>query len=137
VSDLAQFTAKVNRLERDLTDETMLNSVGMKGKQIGTSAITSAIGDTSLSNWRRGRPIDMKSRFDVKGSAVVIGPNRRGQGPTRVLNDGRKAGVSRKGRPVSSSKGRGTWDKAQDEMERELPKVANQHAVKVIRKHFG
>jgi hypothetical protein len=137
MSDLDAFVRKVNKLEKDLTDDALLNAVGMKGKQIGTSAISSEIGDTSLSNWRRGRPIDMKSRFDIKGDAVVIGPNKRGRGPVRVLNEGRKAGTSRKGRPVSSSQGKGTWNRAQDEMERELPKVANRHAVKVIRKHFG
>jgi hypothetical protein len=137
MSDLDAFVRKVNKLEKDLTDDAMLNAVGMKGKQIGTSAISSEIGDTSLSNWRRGKPVDMKSRFDIKGDSVVIGPNKRGRGPVRVLNEGRKAGTSRKGRPVSSSQGKGTWNRAQAEMERELPKTANQHAVKVIRKHFG
>ncbi len=137
MSDLDAFVRKVNRLEKDLTDEAMLKAVGLKGKQIGTSAISSELGDTSLSNWRRGKPVDMKSRFDIKGDSVVIGPNKRGRGPVRVLNEGRKAGTSRKGRPVSSSRGKGTWNRAQDEMERELPKTANRHAVKVIRKHFG
>ena len=81
--------------------------------------------------------MDLKSRFDIVGDAVVIGPNKRGRGPVRVLNEGRKAGTSRKGRPVSSSRGKGTWNKAQDEMERELPKVARDHTVKVLRKTFG
>lgn len=137
MSDLDAFARKVNRLEKDLTDEAMLKSVGLKGKQIGTAAISGEIGDTSLSNWRRGRPVDMKSRFDIKGDAVVIGPNKRGRGPVRVLNEGRKAGTSRKGRPVSASSGKGTWNRAQDEMARELPKVAQRHAVKVIRRTFS
>jgi hypothetical protein len=55
----------------------------------------------------------------------------------KVLNDGRKAGTSRKGRPVSASRGKGSWDRASSEMERELPDVAKRHTSKVLRKHFG
>lgn len=132
------FVVKLGKLKRDMTDETLLKAVGMEGKRLGSAAVQRDIGDLSMSNWRRGRPVNLASRFDIKGdSAVEIGPNKRGRGPVRVLTDGRKAGTSRKGRPVSASRGRGTWDRARDDMERELPKVARQNTVKVLRKHFG
>ena len=136
---LAGLARKVQRIEKELTDESLMRSVGMKGKQIGNQAIQSdAGGDLGLSNWRRGRPINMGVRFDnVNPSTLEIGPRPRGRGPVRVLNEGRKPGVSRRGRPVSASRGKGTWDRASAEMDRELPRVAEKHTSKVLRKHFG
>ena len=135
--DLSAFVAKVERTAKELTDERLLMAVGMAGKRIGTDAVKSDIGDLSMSNWRRGRPVQLGSRFDVKGdNAVEIGPGKRARGPVRVLTEGRKAGASRKGRPVSSSRGKGTWTAAQTEMERELPKVAHDHVTKVLRRNF-
>lgn len=131
------FARKVDKISRELTDESMLRSVGMAGKRIGTEAVTRDIGDLSMSNWRRGRPINLGARFDVLGdNSVEVSPRRGGRGPMRVLNDGRKPGVSRRGRPVSGSRGKGTWSDATQAMERELPKVAHQHVTKVLRRHF-
>lgn len=138
MSDLDRFAAKLVRLEKDLTDKALLQAVGLEGKRLGSAAVQRDIGDLSLSNWRRNRPINLASRFDVRGdSGVEIGPNKRGRGPVRVLTDGRKAGTSRKGRPVSASTGKGTWDRARGDMEQALPKVAQRHTVQVLRKHFG
>ena len=136
---LAGLARKVKRLEKELSDESLMKSVGVKGKQIGNDAVkASAGGDLSLSNWRRGRPVNMGVRFDTVGAQTLeIGPNKRGRGPVRVLTDGRKVGVSRRGRPVSASRGKGTWDRASAEMERELPRVAEKHTTKVLRRHFG
>ena len=136
---LAGLARKVQRIEKELSDESLMRAVGMKGKQIGNSAIQSAAGgDLALSNWRRGRPLNLAVRFDnVNPSTLEIGPRPRARGPVRVLTDGRKAGTSRRGRPVSSSRGKGTWDKASAEMDRELPDVARKHTSKVLRKHFG
>lgn len=116
-----------------------MRAVGVKGKQIGNQAIQAAAGgDLSLSNWRRGRPVNLGVRFDtVSAQTLEIGPRPRGRGPVRVLTEGRKAGVSKRGRPVSASRGKGTWDRASAEMERELPDVARKHTSKVLRKHFG
>ena len=136
---LAGFARKVQRIEKELSDESLMRAVGVKGKQIGNQAIQSAAGgDLGLSNWRRGRPINLGVRFDnVNPSTLEIGPRPRGRGPVRVLNEGRKPGVSRRGRPVSASRGKGTWDRASAEMDRELPRVAEKHTSKVLRKHFG
>ena len=136
---LAGLARKVKRIEVELSDESLMRAVGMKGKQIGNANIQSdAGGDLSLSNWRRGRPINMGVRFDnVNPSLLEIGPRPRARGVAKVLSEGRKPGVSRRGRPVSGSRGKGTWGKATSEMERELPDVARKHTSKVLRKHFG
>ncbi len=136
---LAGLARKVQRIEKELSDESLFRAVGMKGKQIGNTNIQAdAGGDLALSNWRRGQPINMGVRFDQKNqSTLEIGPRPRARGVTKVLNEGRKAGVSRRGRPVSASAGKGSWDKASAEMERELPDVARKHTQRVLRKHFS
>ena len=136
---LAGLARKVQRIEKELSDESLMRAVGLKGKQIGNSAIQSgAGGDLALSNWRRGRPINLGVRFDnVNPSTLEIAPRPRARGAVKVLNEGRKAGTSRRGRPVSASRGKGSWTKASTEMERELPDVARKHTSKVLRKHFS
>ena len=142
MSDLARFAVKLDRVAKDLTSDKLLQSVGMEGKKIATAALRSDIGDTSMSNWRRGKPANLTPRFDVTSdSAVEITPPKRGKGPWRVLEEGRKAGMSRgtkKRAPcrVSASRGKGTWSSATETMERDLVKVAERHTTAVLRKHF-
>ena len=135
----ASLARKVQRVQVELSDEGLMRDVGMAGKRIGNQELRAdAGGDLSLSNWRRKRQINMGVRFDTIGPGELeIGPSKRGRGPARVLTDGRKAGTSRKGRPVSASRGKGSWDRASSGMERELPRVAQKHTSKVLRKHFG
>lgn len=137
--DLAGLGRKVAKVRRELTDQSLMRSVGMEGKKIGNAAISAdAGGNLALTNWRRGKPVNLGVRFDNLSEATLqIAPSPRGRGPVRVLTDGRKAGRSRRGRPVSASRGKGTWDKASAQMEQELPKVARTHTTKVLRKHFG
>lgn len=138
-TDLRGLSVKLDRLARDLTDRRLLESVGMEGKKIGTAAVRGDTGgDARMSNWRRGRPINLASRYDVVSeTAVQIAPGARARGPVRVLTSGRRAGVSRRGRRYGASQGKGTWDRASDEMATQLPKVAQRHTSTVIRKHFG
>jgi len=136
--DLASLARKIDRVVHDLKSEAMLKAVGMEGKKIGTDQIRSDTGgDARMTNWRRGRPINLTPRFDIKSdTSVEIAPPGRARGPVRVLTDGRQAGTSRRGRPVSSSRGKGTWSAAAAEMEQQLPKVAAKHVETVLRKHF-
>jgi hypothetical protein len=138
VTTLPQLALKLERVAKDLTDAKLLQAVGMEGKRIGTDSIRADTGgDARMSNWRRGRPINLATRFDLVGdSAVEIAPGKRARGPVRVLQDGRRAGVSRKGRPVSASAGKGTWERSTSLMEVELPKVAARHTAQVLRRHF-
>ena len=138
MTTLPQLAFKLERVAKDLTDAKLLQAVGMEGKRIGTDSIRADTGgDARMSNWRRGRPINLATRFDLVGeSAVEIAPAKRARGPVRVLNEGRKAGSSRRGRPVSASRGKGTWDRSTQSMGVELPKVAARHTTQVLRKHF-
>ena len=143
MSDLARFAVKLDRVAKDLTDDKLLQSVGMEGKKIATAALRADVGgDTSLSNWRRGKPSNLTPRFDVTSdSAVEITPPKRGRGPWRVLEEGRNAGMSRgtkkrAPRRVSASRAKGTWSSATETMERDLVKVAERHTSEVLRRHF-
>lgn len=142
-TDLAGLVVKLDRVAKDLTDAKVLEAVGLKGKQLGTGEISADTGgDARMSNWRRGRPMNLSARFDLVGeSAVEIGPAKRARGPVKVLTFGRQPGMSRgtrrrASRPVSASQGKGTWGRAVDSMERELPKVVQRHTVTTLRKHF-
>jgi len=143
MSDLARLAVKIERVAKDLTDAKLLQSVGMEGKKIATAALRADVGgDTSMSNWRRGKPANLTPRFDVTSdSAVEITPPKRGKGPWRVLEEGRKAGMSRgtkkrAPRRVSASRAKGTWSSATETMERDLIKVAERHTTAVLRRHF-
>jgi hypothetical protein len=91
-----------------------------------------------MSNWRRGKPIQVTGRFDVDGDSLIISPAARARGPMRVLEDGRRAGVARArrgraGRRVSSSRGKSTWSDAVSIMEREVPERIAKQVNKAIR----
>jgi hypothetical protein len=138
---LPQLAVKLQRVSDDIGDNAkVLRQVGMEGKDIIKRAVSSDLGDTSFSNWRRGRPVQILGRFDAQGtSAVEISPAGRARGPMRVLEQGRRAGVSkgrkRKGR-VGATAGRRSWTDAVQRMETELPKVMREHVQTVLRKHF-
>jgi len=143
MSDLARFAVKIDRVASKLTSAKMLQAVGMEGKKIATKALQDDVGgDTSMSNWRRGKPSNLTPRFDVTSkTAVEISPTKRGAGPWRVLEEGRKAGMSRGSkkrapRQVSASRGKGTWSSATEVMERDLIKIAERHTNEVLREHF-
>lgn len=143
-TDLAGLARKLDKLADDLGGPGMrkaLTRVGMEGKGITNRAVQADLGDMSMSNWRRGRPIQIASRFDMRSaSAVEIRPNPRAAGPMRVLQDGRRAGPSKgrkRGGQVGATRGRGTWTDATDRMEKELPKVVHDHVTTVLRKNFG
>ena len=141
-SDLSRLGRKIDGLADDIQGKAMrqaLGKVGREGKRIGDTEIRrDAGGDTALSNWRRGKPINAATRYDHKGdSALLIGPRGRGGGVVRVPNDGRQPGVSRKGRPYPGSTGKGTWARASKTMERELPDVVKKAVNTALRKRFG
>jgi hypothetical protein len=126
-TDLAGLNRKLDNLADSLSKDTrkLLNQVGMEGKTIG----------------RRGRPIQIALRFDIKSdTSVEMLPAPRAAGPMRVLEQGRRGGVSkgrkRKGR-VGSTAGRGTWTTAVNRMADDLPKVVHRHTQATLRKLFS
>lgn len=132
----AGFERKLAAIERDLTDKRTLTRLGVQAKGDAVEALRADIGDQSLSNWRRRRPIDLTPRFEIEGDQVHVAPKRGAVGPTRVLTAGRQAGVSRRGRPVSASRGKGTWDDAVELMERRTPERVHREVQAVLRRHL-
>lgn len=156
--NLAAFGLKVDKVLDELDDPGLFRAVGMEGKKLANRAVRNDIGDMSMSGWRRGKPFDIGSRFDVAERTVEISPQRIAKGPMRVLEEGRKAyraGDSRSSgtrtrkrdgavinksrtvkRNVGATRGKNTWSDATEAMERELPKAAHEHVTRVLRKHF-
>jgi hypothetical protein len=139
--DFSALARKIDRLATEFGDRAIadLNKrVGMETKKDVDAAVKGDLGDLSMSNWRRGRPIQINGRFDVEGDSLVISPAKRASGPMRVLEDGRRAGTARarRGRPgrrVSSSRGKSTWSDAVQIMEREVPGRIAKQVNKAIR----
>lgn len=157
--DLTAFAVKVEKALKEMDDPGLFKAVGEAGKKLAGRAVQNDLGDMSMSGWQRGKPFDITSAYEFPVARTVeIAPARRNRGPMRVLEDGRQAynaGDRRKSgtrtrkkdgvtvdkyrrvkRNVGATKGKGTWSDATELMERELPKVAHEHVVKVLRKHF-
>lgn len=140
----------------DASGVTVLEAAGLELKPNVGQAVRRDIGDQSMSGWRRGRPIEIDGRYDVRGDVLVITPERKAIGPMSVLSFGRKgyaAGDSRasgtytskrtgerktKTRKVSRSlgatRGKGTWGDAELLLERDAPRAVERAVVKVARK---
>jgi hypothetical protein len=139
--DFSALARKVDRLATEFSDRAIadLNKrVGMETKKDVDAAVKGDLGDLSMSNWRRGKPIQVTGRFDIDGDSLVISPAARSRGPMRVLEDGRRAGTARgtrrrRSRPVSATAGKSTWSDAVQIMEREVPGRIAKQVNKAIR----
>ena len=121
-----------------------LDKIGVAAKGDALDALKSDIGDTSMSNWRRKRPIKIAARYDHKGDyAIEVKPTPRSNGPWKVLEDGRRPGQSKptkrspNGRRYSSSKGKKTWSHAVDLMEKRMPDRLDDVVLKVSIRRAG
>lgn len=136
----AQFARKLEQVERDMSDRATLTRLGMGAKDDFAEAVRGDFGDLSMSNWRRGRPIEMQARFTVSASEVTVEPAGRARGPVTVAERGRRAGVSNRrasrGRRYGASAGKGTWTDAEKLMVDRTPKRAHDELVKSLRKLF-
>jgi hypothetical protein len=169
--DLGAFARKLDRLEKDLAGksgaEARMARYGRLGKDAAIQALSSDIGDSSMSGWRRGRPIDLKPAYEVLSAhEVEIAPRKRQRGPWRVLESGRnqgnasgfsgpainrstgltartKSGGIRKQRGRKASRwngytrGKDTWSDARRLMEKRFFRAVHEDTTKVLRKHFG
>lgn len=162
-------TADFNRVERKLkaieaviTDDNAdrLKKVGKKSEADVENAVRGDLGDLSLSNWRRGDPIEITGWSEVRSShEVEVGPRKIARGPMRVLSEGRESysagdrrfngyrvrkrdgaviAKTRKARTnVFASSGRGTWERAKSAIEKNAAKrmqeVLHEDLVKVMR----
>jgi hypothetical protein len=136
--DLAGFARKMGKLGDELSGAALkriATSVVVEAKKDADKAVRADLGDTSMSGWRRGRPIPIQARFDVKNeSQVEVLPSPRSRGPWRVLNDGRKAGTSRRRRRSGSTRGKNTWDEAAREIERRTPERVSKEVNQAVRR---
>lgn len=94
--DFATYARRIERLNKALSGpdkRKVLTRLGVEAKKDVAEAIKSDLGDLSMSNWRRGRPINITSRFDIKSDDTLeVTPSPRARGPMRVLEEGRRGG---------------------------------------------
>jgi hypothetical protein len=119
VATFATVARKVDRLAGTVSPQSrrrILTRLGADGKQDYMEEISRDLGaDLTMSNWRRApkKQIKFGARYKVlDDNRVVISP--RPVGPFKVVDLGRKAGTSKRGRPVSASRGHRTADRAQN-----------------------
>lgn len=123
-------------------------------------AVRGDLGDTSMSGWRRGSPIDASAtRVTANGDgSVTVSPAGKSAGPMRVLESGRQAytaGDSRTAgfrtrkrdgarvqknrrvkRNVGATKGKGTWSDAEQLIDQRTPRRVYRETTKVLREVF-
>lgn len=96
MQDLAAFAKKIGRVSAELDGTAArkrLTRVAVDTKKDVDEAVKGDLGDQSMSGWRRGKPFDIKGRFDIKSdSSFEVNPVPRGRGPMRVLEQGRNQG---------------------------------------------
>jgi hypothetical protein len=134
-TDLNGLERKLDNLADDITGKALkraLDQAGVAGKRLADQEVRSALGDMSFSNWRRGRPIQIRTRYEHTGDTeITFKPSGRAVGPMRVLNDGRRGGNH------GTTLGHHSWDAAVRSMETELPKPVGDHVRAALRKQFG
>lgn len=134
----AQFAGKLQAFEKLTTGRPTLTAIGVGAKGDYAEAVHRDFGDDSMSNFRRGNPIRMVARFDLKGdSEVEVTLAGRAKGPGTVAERGRRAGVSRRGRPYGASRGKQTWSDAVALMERRTPGRVEIETAKAIARIFN
>lgn len=143
--DLGALARRLDRLANDLSGKAlqdMLHAVGKAAKDDVAHAVRGDLGDLSMSNWRRGRPIQIAARYELVGdSGIEVLPAKRAAGPVRVLESGRQAGESRarrgrSSRRVSATAGKGTWTAATERVERLTPARIKPELTKAIARQF-
>ena len=154
----ATYADKLSKLEKALSGpeaEKLLHAVGKAAKADATEAVQADLGDRSMSHWRRGSPIELAARYDVKSdSEVEVLPTPRSRGPWRVMEDGRRAGSAydlvqvgkrrkdgtrrgkSRGRNSGATQGKNTWTEASALMEQRTPERVQEEHVKVLRGIF-
>ena len=167
--DFAAFTKKIDGVvkEFDGTAGTQrLKRVAMQTKKDVDEAVRHDLGDQSMSGWRRGNPIDIGGRFDLKSDhEIEMLPSKKAGGPMRVLEQGRNQGNAgglagpgiskdgttkrtkagkvakvraRKGhRWNGRTQGKGTWSDAVKLMEQRVPGRVDDEVRKALAKHLG
>lgn len=140
----ASYAKRLSKIEAALDGPDkakLLRDLGQKAKDDDVpKAVQGDLGDKSMSNWWRGREIEVAARYDVVNQhAVDILPSKRSRGPWRVLEEGRKPGGAfdlvlvgkvrkdgtrrgrSRGRNQGATEGKQTWTDATELMAKNTP----------------
>ena len=154
---LASFNRRVERFEKELTDDALGHAIGKMAKEEASAGANADLTNADFSGWRRGGPIKLDTGYNIVGRGQVqLKPTPKSAGPWTVLSVGRNAGdasigpmqgptltktgkVSRAKRKRwnGSTKGKGTADKVHAEIEKKAPKVVDVQIAKAINKIFS
>jgi hypothetical protein len=155
----ASFSRKIGDLESELDGSKLkakLEQIGKESKGDAEKAVRGDLGDLSMSNWRRGSPIQILARYDLRSDhEIEVTPSPRARGPWRVLEDGRRGGAATdlvlvgrvrksgtrraksRGRNQGGTAGKSTWSDAVAIMERETPKRVDRYVVEAAIRKAG
>ena len=96
--DFGTLGKKVDQFASELDGRQLRKSMEVIGRETKgdiVEAVKGDLGDTSMSGWRRGKPIPIVGRYDVVSDHEIdMTPMPRGRGPMRVLEQGRNQGNS-------------------------------------------
>lgn len=172
MDDWQRLHKRIDGLAAEFDGRAFKDRLAKVGKQLEPlveNAVVNSIGDTSMSGWTHKKPAELTGRSELSTTvetgifvapALKGGAWRRGLGPMRVLQDGRKAynagdrrasgtRVKKKTgevvtkyrkvkRKVSATKGKGTWTAAVNAMSRGIGDRVDKEALSpIIRKTWG
>jgi len=156
----ASFSRKIDDFKGELDGSKLkrkLEQIGKEAKEDAAKAVRGDLGDASMSNWRRGSPIQILARYDLRSDhEIEVTPTPRSRGPWRVLEDGRQGGAATdlvlvgrvrkksgtrraksRGRNQGGTAGKSTWSDAVAIMERETPKRVDRYVVEAAIRKAG
>lgn len=157
VDTFVSFNAKVGRFQKSLSDDAMAHAVGKMAKHKAREAASADLGgDPAFSGWRRGRPVELRTRYDIlEPGKIGFKPGNRGAaGPWTVAEFGRNsmAGprlvgprLTKKGK-VSRAKtkryngrtaGKQTATTALKAIDAALPRLVDRQVGKAVRQFFS
>lgn len=153
----ATFAARVERFERSVSDDALAHRVGRMAKQQARKAAEADLGaDAAFSGWRRSRPVELRTRYDILGPGKIgFKPGNRGAaGPWTVAEFGRNAAAgprmvgprltktgkvsrARQKRYNGRTDGKQTASDALEAIDKELPGLVNREVNKAVRQFFS
>lgn len=171
MNDFDRVARRIDGLQAELDGRAMNDRLKMVGKELEPlveRAIRGDIADTSMSGWTHKKPAELTGRSELSTTvkngifvapAIKGGAWRRGLGPMRVLQDGRKAynaGDRRRSgtrtkkktgevvdkfrrvkRTVGATQGKNTWDEAVQLMSKDIgARVDRIVLVDMLKKHW-